>query len=213
MRFLLWPFSLLNMQALSFPVCLGVGSRDPLLTAASPLQSYHSVYRLRVPGPLFSTRASDFPDKKPREPLPICWGAISVLCAILWGKKHCRPHGRLGLSETRATQRPAPAAASLQGLLSDEGCPTEPSHPGGLWAPGAAGGLGAPLLSSPKRTSQFRLCRGSWHTWGEKLDRAELDLASALCQLCDIRQLTRTTVLSLPRGVNSKTSQLQGRDD
>ena len=72
MGFLLWPFYLLNVQTLSFPLCLGVGSRDPLLTAVSPLQRTDLGYHLRVPGPLLPSRVSDFPVRSPREHLPIC---------------------------------------------------------------------------------------------------------------------------------------------
>ena len=150
MRFLLWPFCLLNVQALSFPFALNVVHSTP----------YSQVRHLQRMDPSSGSPSLSFPGGHltflPRGPgniFPRCQGVISVLCTILWAKNHCRLHGRLGLKEARVKQRPAPAAASLKNLLS-KGCLTRSNH---LRRPLSPWGSRRALEQLSQRP-QFRLC-------------------------------------------------------
>ena len=80
------------------------------------------------PQPLLSRRASDFPAKRPGNLCSFGQAAISVLCAILWGKNYFHPRARLRLWETRVTQRPARTVTSPKSFLPDERCLTRSNH-------------------------------------------------------------------------------------
>ena len=123
----MWPFCLLNVQALSFPFALNAVHSIPYSQWCHCCRGWTQAITSGSPSLSFPGSHLTFLPRSPGNICPCCQGVISVLCAILLAKNHCRLHGRLGLREARVTQRPAPAAASLKGLLT-KGCLTSSSH-------------------------------------------------------------------------------------
>ena len=165
------------MQVLSFPFALESGAQSPLLTAMSSLQRTDPGYHFRVLEALLSRRLLSIWLSCKEGQGTFDNLAMSHLSAhaILWGKNHSHPHGRLRLREARVTQRPEPALLHSRAFCLKD-APQGQVTTGDPWAPGAAG---RHWTSSPKRP-QFMPCWLSWHTWGERLNRAEHDLASAI---------------------------------
>ena len=167
MRILSWPFSTckpsvsplpwsLEHRVLYSQPCHLCRGQTQAITSGSSSLSYpggHLTFLQREPGNMSHLSA----------------------CAILWGKNHSHPHGRLRLREARVTQRPEPALLHSRAFCLKD-APQGQVTTGDPWAPGAAG---RHWTSSPKRP-QFMPCWRSWHTWGERLNRAEHDLASAI---------------------------------
>ena len=137
MRILLWPFSTASPQ---FPLCPGIWSTEPF--THSCVTSAEDWPRLspQGPPPLLSRRPSDFPAKMAGEHLPILPWTISVLCAILWGKNHCRPQGRVV-----NTRSPEPALLHSRAFCLKD-APQGQVTTGGPWAPGATWGTLGPAL-------------------------------------------------------------------